>query len=76
MGISEGREVDTREGGGGGGDGGERPPLPAAHSRHKVTLYNALHLVRGSSQPYTVMSITLVADGKHCRKVRGSPAAP
>lgn len=67
MGSSEGREVDTREGGGGGRvgnrcDGGERPPLPAAHSRHNVTLYNALHLVRGSSQPYMVMSITLVAD--------------
>lgn len=52
-----------------------RPP-PAAHSRHNVTLYHALHLVRGSSQPYVVMSITLVADVKHCRKIRGSPAAP
>lgn len=54
---------------------GEKPP-PAAHSRHNVTLYHALHLVRGSSQPYVVMSITLVADVKHCRKIRGSPAAP
>lgn len=51
----------------------EKPP-PAAH-RH-VTLYHTLHLVRGSSQPYMVMPITLVADVKHCRKIRGSPAAP
>lgn len=49
---------------------------PSAAHRHNVTLYHTLHLVRGSSQPYMVMLITLVADVKHCRKIRGSPAAP
>lgn len=46
-----------------------------AHSRH-VTLHHTVHLVRNSSQPYMVMLITLVVDVKHCRKIRGSPAAP
>lgn len=74
MGSSEGREGDRREGKKEWGTdvAGRKPPTAHRH----VTLYHTLHLVRGSSQPYMVMPIMLVADVKHCRKIRGSPAAP
>lgn len=75
MGSSEGREVDIREEKGV-GKLMQQGNTPIARSRHNVTLHHTLHLVRNSSQPYMVMPITLVVDVKHCRKIRGSPAAP
>lgn len=75
MESSEGREGDIREEKGV-GKLVQQGNSPVALSGHNVTLHHTLHLVRNSSQPYMVMLITLVVDVKHCRKIRGSPAAP
>lgn len=77
MGSGERREVDIREEKGVSGKPTQQGNVPATHSRDNVTLHHTLHLVTNSSQPYMVMSITLVVDIKHSRKInRGSPAAP
>lgn len=76
MGSGERRGDDIREGKGVSGKLTQQGNTPATHSRHNVTLRHTLHLVRNSSQPYMVMSITLVVDIKHSRKInRGSLAA-
>ena len=77
MGSGERREVDMREEKGVSGKLTQQGNVPATHSRHNITLHHTLHLVRNSSRPYMVMSITLVVDIKHSRKInKGSPAAP